>query len=51
MGVTDTFHYTFKSKTKQVPKVVSRTYGESIAMLEGKRRKEARQNYIKLMYY
>ncbi|KXN67396.1 hypothetical protein CONCODRAFT_80170 [Conidiobolus coronatus NRRL 28638] len=51
MGVTDTFHYTFKSRTKQVPKVIPRTYGESIAMLEGKRRKEARQNYIKLMYY
>ncbi|KXN67395.1 Thioesterase/thiol ester dehydrase-isomerase [Conidiobolus coronatus NRRL 28638] len=42
MGITDTFHYTFKSRTKQVPKVIPRTYEESIQLLEGKRRKDRR---------
>jgi acyl-coenzyme A thioesterase 9 len=40
MGITDTFYYTFKSKTKEVPKVIAKTYEESIQLFEGKRRKD-----------
>ncbi|KAL0088978.1 acyl-CoA thioester hydrolase [Phycomyces blakesleeanus] len=51
--VTNTFFFTFASNDKAVPKVLPKTYAESILYLEGKRRREyglkAKKSLLALM--
>ncbi|ORX49461.1 hypothetical protein DM01DRAFT_1308943 [Hesseltinella vesiculosa] len=51
--VTNTFHFTFASPANSVPRILPKTYAESILYLEGKRRNEkrgqAKESLLRLM--
>ncbi|CEP06853.1 hypothetical protein [Parasitella parasitica] len=53
MDLTNTFHFTLAAEDKPVPKILPKTYAESILYLEGKRKREqgvqAKEQLLSLM--